>query len=126
MNPDDQMKEARRLGDKTKKPFKISGEKIERKIEGTEGCFATDRILIDGMRIGYMYKEEKDFDSDSGWRFMAGDETDEYLDDQWNSGIYTVNTICNYDEEIIQHLGAPVGSSFALDPKTGKLIELKE
>lgn len=118
------MKEAKVLGDKTQKPFKISGEKIEKKIEDIGSCFATDRILVDGCPVGYMYREEADDDIDSGWRFLAGDETDEYLEDPWNSGIYSVNTICNYDPDIMQYLDHPEGSSFARDPKTGLLIEL--
>lgn len=48
--------------------------------EFPEGCFATDRILVDGCKVGYMYREEPDSDSsmpDSGWRFNAGDESKE-------------------------------------------------
>ena len=47
-----------------------------------EGCFATDRILVDGEKVGYMYREEPadGNDWDSGWRFTAGDESQEYMD----------------------------------------------
>lgn len=63
----------------------IAVEKLENKREnikhvlkdwkGPEGCLATDRIMVDGSRIGYMYREEPDPDMpDSGWRFTAGDD----------------------------------------------------
>lgn len=26
--------------------------------EGAEGCIATDRITVDGLPVGYMYREE--------------------------------------------------------------------
>ena len=69
-----------------------------------EGCFANDRILVDGCKVGYMYREEPEGDFDSGWRFLAGDESDEYMDNTDNAGIYKLNTIANYDPDIIPFL----------------------
>jgi hypothetical protein len=112
MNTNQQMEEAKRLGDKTQKPYRITGEKIQDLAKEFGACLATDRILIDGCPVGYMYREEPDFEQDGGWRFFAGDETEEYLDDQWNSGIYDVNTIANYDPEIIPYLNSNIGSDF--------------
>ena len=81
---------------------------------GAEGCLATDRILVDGEKVGYMYREEPDNnqDWDSGWRFTAGDESQEYMDDPDHSGIYALNTICNYDPEITELLNAPYGTAY--------------
>ena len=82
---------------------------------GNAGCFATNRITVDGMKVGYMYREEPDPDSDmpdSGWRFFAGDETDEYANDPNNIHIYHLNTICNYDPDIMSYLDAPYGSAW--------------
>lgn len=86
--------------------------------EGPTGCICTDRILVDGCKVGYMYREAPDADSDmpdSGWRFTAGDESDDYMDNAGNSGIYAVNTIANYDPEIIPFLSAPYGTAYARD-----------
>jgi len=47
-----------------------------------------------------MYREQPDNDVDSGWRFMAGYETDDYMNNPSNHGIFDVNTIANYDEDI--------------------------
>ena len=91
------------------KNFKIDPENIKELIIPMGGCIASDRILVDGCKVGFMYREEPDFEGDSGWRFMSGDEDDEYLDDPNNSGIYDVNVIANYDEAIIDFLRAPVG-----------------
>jgi hypothetical protein len=79
---------------------------------GPNGCIATDRITVDGLKVGYMYREKPDYDGDSGWRFTAGDESDEYMDDPVNSGIYDLNTICNDDPDIIEFLNWDVGSEF--------------
>lgn len=76
------------------------------------GCFASDRITVDGRRVGFMYREEPNDQWDSGWRFLAGDESDDYVNDPSNLAIYDVNTIANYDPGIIQYLDAPFGSAF--------------
>lgn len=79
------------------------------------GCFATNRITVDGTKVGYMYREEPDSDSempDSGWRFFAGDESDEYVNTPENINIFDLNTICNYDADIVKYLDAPYGSAW--------------
>ena len=55
------------------------------------------------------------------WRLalLLGGETQTYVDDAANMSYYDVNTIANYDPEIIPFLRAPVGSAFARDPSTG-------
>lgn len=84
--------------------------------EGDEGCIASDRILVDGCKVGYMYRKEASPDfPDSGWRFIAGDESEEYMEDMKHTGIYTLNTICNYDPSIITLLKAPYGTAFFRD-----------
>jgi hypothetical protein len=59
-----------------------------------------------------MYREQPDKEVDSGWRFLAGDESQEYADTPDNFAIYEVNTICNYDPAIMPHLSAAIGSAF--------------
>ncbi|MEY8440665.1 immunity protein Imm33 domain-containing protein [Anaerotruncus colihominis] len=81
--------------------------------DGPDGCIATDRITVDGCPVGFMYREEPNGDvPDSGWRFTAGDEDDEYMDDPEKSGIFTLNTICNYDPDILPYLNAPYGTAY--------------
>lgn len=97
------------------KIFLIDGKDIKKLIvwDGPEGCLATDRILVDGAKVGYMYREEPSSSyPDSGWRFLAGDKDDEYLDNIDNIAVYAINTIVNYDPEIIPFLNAPFGSAF--------------
>jgi len=111
----DIMEAARKNGDKTKKPYLISGSDILQLVPEMGSCFATDRILVDGEEVGYMYREEPDFPEDSGWRFLAGDESEEYMDDEWNTGLFSVNTVANYDRSIIPYLESKVGSAFGKD-----------
>jgi len=73
-------------------------------------CMATNHIMKDGMKIGYMYREEPEEDLDSGWRFLSGTEDDAYMDDDENSGIYDVETIIMLDPAIRRHLHLPFGT----------------
>ena len=73
---------------------------------------ATDKITVGGHRVGYMYREKPDFPEDSGWRFFSGKESEEDLNDPDRTGIYDVNTVANYDGDIIPLLDSPVTSAF--------------
>lgn len=94
------------------KKFKILGDQIKKLIANMGSCVASDRITVDGEPVGYMYHEQPDGNVDSGWRFLAGDEEEEYMGNPDNFAVYDVNTICNYDHAIIPYLNAPVGSAF--------------
>ena len=92
------------------KNFKIDGAEIQRLLPFDAPCFATDKITVDGLPVGWFYR---DFDVTSpSWVFMSGTESQEYLDDPSNSAIYSVNTIANYDPEIIPFLDAARGTAF--------------
>jgi len=94
------------------KRFKIAPEQIRDIALGHGACFATDRITVDGHRVRFMYREEPDNEADSGWRFTAGTESDAYMNNPQNLEIYDVNTIANYDPDIVPFLEARVGSAF--------------
>ena len=81
--------------------------------DGPDGCIASDRIMVDGEKIGYMCREYADHDGDSGWRFTAGDEDEEYMSNPENAGVYTLNAVANVDMDIIPFLNSPVGSGFS-------------
>ena len=93
--------------------------------EGADGCIATNRITVEGRKIGYCYREEPDGGWDSGWRFTAGDESDEYMDDPNNAGIYKLNTICNDDPDIIPLLNTPAPCAFERD-ENGVFQKIKD
>lgn len=106
----------------TAKRFRIPGPSIERLAPGHGWCIASDRILVDGCRVGYMVRTEPDGDVDSGWQFFAGDESQEYCDQPTNFGVYDVNTVCNYDPSIIPLLRTPPPAAFVRDRVTGQLV----
>ncbi len=93
----------------------LSEKDIEQLIKPMGSCIASTRITCDGAKIGFMYRDEPEFEIDCGWRFLAGDETEEYLEDDENSKIYDVNTIANHDKAIIDYLKMPVGTELERD-----------
>jgi len=94
------------------KQFRLHADQIKSVAPGFGGCYATDRITVDGHPVCYAYREAPGFKADSGWRFFAGDETQEYADDPGNTAIYDVNTIANYDPDIIAILQTPAPVAF--------------
>jgi hypothetical protein len=107
------------------KKFRLSAEKIAPIALGLGGCIATDRIVVDGCPVGYMYRDTPINPQDSGWRFFAGDEDDTYMARQDVHDIYDVNTIVNYDPEILPFIDSEIGARFERD-EDGVFIRLSE
>lgn len=109
----------------TNKKYRLKADQIKPLAEGFGACIASDAITVEGEKVGFMYREDADNEIDSGWRFMSGTESDEFLDDPENLGLYDVNTIANYDQSIIPLLDSPSGSAFERDPETGEFVEVQ-
>lgn len=92
------------------KNFKIT--EFEDIIETGKTCLVTNKITVEGMKVGFMYREESDDEDDSGWRFLSGTEDDDYMDDPENMMMVDLNVVANYDRAIIPILKKPVGSEW--------------
>jgi len=88
------------------KKFRLSAEDMVPGVAPEDGCLATDRIVVDGHPVGYMYRDGW------GWVFTAGDETPECLADAGHLNMLTLNVIANYDRSLVPYLQAPPGSAF--------------
>jgi len=91
--------------------------KVEKLVDWNEpngdGCVVSDKITKEGFKVGYMYREKpEEGRPDSGWRFLAGNEDEEYMNDSNNHHIFAVNTICNYDKDIIPDIKAKIGNVY--------------
>jgi len=100
------------------KQFKLRADEIKPLARGHGGCIASDMITVEGYPVRWMYREEPENAFDSGWRFMSGFEDDAYMDDAANHEIYDVNTIANYDPDIIPFLSSPSGVAFEKSAET--------
>jgi hypothetical protein len=107
------------------KKFAIHSDQMKPLATNRGGCFATDMITVEGRKVGYMYREEPRNAQDSGWIFTAGQESHDYMGDAANYGIYDVNTIVNYDPEIMPFLDAPVGTAFERREMSGRFAQVE-
>ncbi|HEY9103642.1 DUF2185 domain-containing protein [Chitinimonas sp.] len=94
------------------KYYKLDQSQIKQLAPGHGLCMVTDMITVEGYPVSYMYRDEPEDEADSGWRFFAGNESDQYIDNPKNFSLLDVNVVANYDQTIIPLLDSPVGSAF--------------
>lgn len=95
----------------TKKYLRID-DTLQELVKPMGYCIASDRITIDGAKIGFMYREKREDEDDSGWRFIAGDEDEDFMENNLNFMMFDVNYIANLDSAIIPYLQQKTGSEF--------------
>jgi hypothetical protein len=89
-------------------------------------CLVSNLISYEGKKIGYMYREEitEEAENDSGWRFLAGTESQEYVDDEKNSKVFEVESIIDFDPAIKAYLHLPEGSELERVEGSDKFREI--
>lgn len=98
----------------------IPADQIKPLATGLGTCIATDKIAVQGLPVRFMYREDPISKTDSGWRFLAGTETDAYMENANNQGAFDVNIIANIDPSIVPLLASPVGAAFEKVEKGGE------
>jgi|SRR6185295_11511360 len=106
--------------------FLIPGDQIKPVAVGYGGCIASDRITVEGMKVGYLYRESPTNGIDSGWRILAGDESAEYMNDSNNHTVYDVNTIANYDPTITAVLETEPPCAFEWDASSSRFVSIPQ
>ncbi len=101
----------------TEKKLAIDSNQIQQLLDDDAmglTCICSDRILCDGYRVAVMVRDEPINETDSGWRFFAGDEDQAYLEETAsnNFGVVPLNLVCNYSHDIVPFLEAPVGYKY--------------
>lgn len=78
----------------------------------SQKCLITKKALEE-ERIGYMYRQapEEDF-SDCGWRFLTGDETEDYVKEPDHILIRTFSEICNIAPSVRAYFYAGYGMQY--------------
>ena len=89
--------------------------------DGRKYCAVSRKIIDEGERVGYM-KRHLNFngnmiaDNDSGWVFMAGTESREFLANPYNIKRCRINTVCNIDSDILPFLNKPYDTTVFRKP----------
>lgn len=84
------------------------------------GLMVSKLITEEGENPMFMYREKRASKEDSGWRIFSGLETEEYLENHLNIGIYNPSTILKIDSSIQHLLLKGVGSVFERKDKISK------
>jgi hypothetical protein len=108
-----------------KRNFRLKAIDIKPLVIGRGSCIASNMITVEGRKVGFMYREPTSRAEDSGWRFMSGLESQAYMDNADNLALYDVNTIANYDSDIIPFLDAPIGSAFERENGSGRFTPVE-
>ena len=86
----------------------------------------SNQILNDGLPILFMYREAKIEEEDTGWRFLSGNEDQDYLDEPLNSRFIGLNTLANMEPKIIPHLKKKKGVELERASQEDDFTYLKE
>ena len=76
-------------------------------------CYVSNRVLYGGEKVGYLYREAPDNDTDSGWRFMVDDETEDCLNDTANLSHVSIGAVLREDNSFIHLLDHEADIAFA-------------
>lgn len=85
-------------------------------------ALAPKQLVNNRLKVRFMYRETPDNTSDSGWRFFSGFETDEYVNNPDNIGLYDVNTISEIDPDIVPLLNREIGCAFERENATQPFV----
>lgn len=83
--------------------------------ESQKYAFVTQRA-IDADYVGYCYRESSEIKIDSGWRFLYGDEDEEYLDNPDNTITRDISDILEWKPELKDIISERRGSEFEWNP----------
>ena len=98
------------LDEDYEKKYTIQETALKELVKGDKTCIVSDSITVGGAKVGHMYREEPYFEEDSGWRFFAGDESPDYVDNEKNLDIFELNVIANHDTAIVKYLEKKQGA----------------
>ena len=80
-----------------------------------------------------MCRDEALNENDSGWSFMAGNESEEYVNDHKNIVLMAVGAVYQRDPAVFPHIDSPVGTQLvrvspdAFEPdEEGKKIYMEQ
>lgn len=80
---------------------------------------------LEADHIGYCYRDDPENGIDSGWRFLYGDEDEEYLDNPTHVESIYLEEMLSLNPALDLILGAPAGTEFEWDDETQSYIEIR-
>lgn len=106
--------------------YVIPPDQVKQLIEQKGYCYASDMITMDGYKVGFMHREKREDEDDSGWRFYSGHETEEYVENEHHFMMFDLNYIANIDPAIIPYLKSRTGTELERDEDTDTFSRISD
>ena len=90
-------------------------QRLCRQVELRSKTAFVSKLVADGCKVRFLYREQAGNANDSGWRFFRGIESQDYLDDPGNCVLLPLGLIVDRDPELEKVYEAPPGSAFERD-----------
>ncbi len=92
-------------------------------IEGAGGVLASRRILAGEGLLKWAFREAPVNPADNGWRFLAEEDDDTYINTPGNLVVVDFNTVAAIEPAVISIYLLPIGSDLQLvEERTGRLV----
>ena len=111
------------MDEQSKSKDDVPGEQKREEQEVKKYAFVSKRA-ISADHIGYCYREEPETKIDTGWRFLYGDEDEEYLDNPTHAETVYPEEMLSINPALDVILSAPIGSEFEWDDENQTYIEI--
>lgn len=86
-------------------------------------AFVTKRALEHNY-IGYCYRENSEIKIDSGWRFLYGDEDEDFLDNPDNTETKDIHEILDWRPDLKEIINKRRGLEFEWNDETKQFVQL--
>ncbi|MEY8389771.1 DUF2185 domain-containing protein [Lachnospiraceae bacterium 45-W7] len=74
-------------------------------------AYVSKKITEEGWKAGYLERNKPFHEKDSGWSFLAGNESDAYVTDSRNIELVSVANVCRQlDPDVFKYIDMPVGT----------------
>ena len=106
------------------KQEKSTSDDIPEKRDEVKNYAFVSKRALETDHIGYCYRDTPENNIDSGWRFLYGDEDDEYLENPANTETIYPEQMLSINPALDVILSAPAGSEFEWDDEQEMYIEI--
>lgn len=90
------------------------------------GLMVSKLVVEEKVKPKFIYREKRTREGDSGWRIFAGNESEEYLEDPENVGIYHARHIIEIDPSLRNLLLSGIGSVYEREDEKSKWIKVDD
>jgi hypothetical protein len=101
-----------------------ANDDIPEKREEVKNYAILSKRALETDRIGYCYRDVPENNIDSGWRFLYGDEDEDYLDNPTNAETIYLEQALSINPALDNILSAPAGSEFEWDDEQEIYVEI--